>query len=133
MARMFKRLIFILVMGFSFWGLFAQPRTTFKSVDVNEFAKAVADTAYVVLDVRTPGEYAEGHIKGTDYNIDVLDGGFTKAALAVLPKDRSVALYCRSGNRSKSAARILAEQGYKVLELDSGFRGWASAGKPIEK
>ena len=118
-------------MGFSFFGLFAQAQK-FKTVDVAEFAKAVADTSYVVMDVRTPAEHAEGHIPGTHFNIDVLEDSYTETALKTLPKDKPVALYCRSGNRSKNAARILADNGYQVLELGTGFRGWTAAGKKIE-
>ena len=127
-----KRLLFTLIMGFSFWSLFGQTNK-FKTVDVAEFAKAVADTSYVVLDVRTPAEYTEGHIPGTHFNIDVLEDNYTEIALKNLPKDKPVALYCRSGNRSKNAARILAENGYEVVELGSGFRGWVAAGNKIEK
>ena len=119
-------------MSFSFFGLFGQTGK-FKTVGVTEFAKAVADTSYVVLDVRTPAEHAEGHIPGTHFNIDVLKDSYTDTALKTLPKDKPVALYCRSGNRSKNAARILAEKGYQVLELGTGFRGWVSAGKDITK
>ena len=127
-----KRLLLTIVMGFSFWGLFGQANK-FMTVDVAEFAKAVADTSYVVLDVRTPAEHAEGFIPGTHFNIDVLEGNYTELALKTLPKDKPVALYCRSGNRSKNAARILAEKGYEVVELGSGFRGWVAAGNKIEK
>ena len=127
-----KRIILTIIMGFSFFGLFGQTNK-FKTVDVAEFAKAVADTSYVVLDVRTQAEHAEGHIPGTQFNIDVLEDSYTETALKTLPKDKPVALYCRSGNRSKNAARILAEKGYEVLELGSGFRGWVSAGKKTTK
>ena len=127
-----KRLLFTLIMGFSFWGLFGQTNK-FKTVDVAEFAKAVADTSYVVLDVRTPAEYTEGHIPGTHFNIDVLEDNYTEIALKNLPKDKPVALYCRSGNRSKNAARILAENGYQVVELGTGFRGWVAAGNKTVK
>jgi len=126
-----KRIILTLIMGFSLFDLFAQAQK-FKTVDVAEFAEAVADTSYVVLDVRTPAEYAEGHIPGTHFNIDVLEDNYTETALKTLPKDKPVALYCRSGNRSKNAARILAENGYQVLELGTGFRGWPAAGKKVE-
>ena len=126
-----KRIILTIIMGFSFFGLFGQTGK-FRTVDVAEFAKAVADTSYVVLDVRTPAEHAAGHIPGTHFNIDVLEDDYTEAALKVLPKDKPVALYCRSGNRSKNAARILAEHGYRVLELGTGFRGWAEAGNKVE-
>ena len=127
-----KRLLFTLIMGFSFFGLFGQTNK-FKTVDVAEFAKAVADTSYVVLDVRTPAEYTEGHIPGTHFNIDVLEDNYTEIALKNLPKDKPVALYCRSGNRSKNAARILAENGYQVVELGTGFRGWVAAGNKTVK
>ena len=119
-------------MSFSFFGLLGQT-DKFKTVDVAEFAKAVADTSYVVLDVRTPAEHAEGYISGTHFNIDVLGEDYAEIALKILPKDKHVALYCRSGNRSKNAARILAENGYDVLELGTGFRGWVAAGKKIVK
>ncbi len=130
---MIRKFLITFVMAFTFSGLFGQPVLTFRSVDVNTFEKAVGDTAYVVLDVRTQAEYDEGHIPGTDLNIDVLDDGFKQEALARIPKDKHVALYCRSGNRSKTAARILSENGYKVVELSTGFKGWAAADRPIEK
>ena len=117
-------------MGFSFFGLFGQTNK-FKTVDVNEFEKFIADTAVILLDVRTAAEHAEGFIPGTHFNIDVLERTYTKTAVDSLPKDRPVALYCRSGNRSKNAARILAEKGYEVVELGTGFRGWVAAGKEV--
>ena len=125
-----KRLIFTLIMGFSFFGLFGQTNN-FKIVDANEFAKYIQDKNVNVLDVRTPAEHAEGYIPGTDFNIDVLEDSYTKIATEKLPKDKPVALYCRSGNRSKKAAKILADKGYEVLELGTGFRGWVSAGKKV--
>ena len=124
-----RRLFISIGAVLSFFGVSCQAQEAFRSVDVAEFELAVADESYVVLDVRTPEEHAEGHISGTDFNINVLDEGFTTEALAVLPKDRSVALYCRSGNRSKRAAKILAENGYDVVELATGFNGWVAAGK----
>jgi|SRR5574344_174303 rhodanese-related sulfurtransferase len=98
----------------------------FRSVDADTFAKEVSDTTVVRLDVRTPEEYAEGHIEKA-INIDVLSQDFESKALSALPKDKTIALYCRSGNRSKRAANILADKGYKVIELSTGYRGWVSA------
>lgn len=125
-----KRILSTLIMGFSFFGLFGQTKN-FKSINEKEFAEYIKNTDAILLDVRLPQEYAEGHIPGTDFNIDVLDDDFTKVALQTLPKDKPVALYCRSGNRSKTAARILAENGYEVIELGTGFRAWESAGYEI--
>ena len=118
-----KRLLLTIVMGFSFWGLFGQTNK-FKTVDVAEFAKAVADTSYVVLDVRTPAEHAEGFIPRTHFNIDVLEGNYTELALKTLPKDKPVALYCRSGNRSKQASQILADLGYTNIKEFGGIIDW---------
>ena len=120
-------------MGFSFFGIFGQTNK-FKTVDAKEFATFIKDTSKVtVLDVRTAAEHAEGYIPGTHFNIDVLESTYTKIAIDTLPEDKPVALYCRSGNRSKNAARILAEHGYQVVELGTGFRGWVAAGKEINK
>ena len=128
-----KRLSLTLIMGFSFLSLFGQTNK-FRTVDVKEFASIIKDTTKVtVLDVRTPAEHAEGHIPGTHFNIDVLEDSYTKLATEKISKDKPVALYCRSGNRSKNAARILAEKGYEVVELGTGFRGWSAAGKKTVK
>lgn len=126
-----KRAFITFLMSFSLFGLFGQTKHTFSSVSVAEFEKSVSDTSYVVLDVRTAEEHSQGYITGTDFNIDVLDKGFEKDALKLLPKGKGVALYCRSGNRSKNAAKILSENGYKVIELAPGIRGWMAAGKPV--
>ena len=125
-----KRIILTLIMGFSLFGLFGQTND-FKIVDANEFAKYIQDKNVTVLDVRTPAEHAEGYIPGTDFNIDVLEDSYSKIATEKLPKDKPVALYCRSGNRSKKAARILVDKGYEVVELGTGFRGWIAAGKKV--
>lgn len=77
-------------------------------------------------------EYSEGHILGT-ININVLDDSFAAMADSTLQKDKPVALYCRSGKRSKKAAAILSEKGYKVYELDKGFNAWQEAGEKVEK
>lgn len=128
-----KKVIFALIMSFSFFGLFGQNKTQFKSVNVDTFAKFIDSQDVVILDVRTAAEYVEGHIPGTDFNIDVLKDDFTKQALEKLPEGKPVALYCRSGNRSKTAARILASKGYEVVELASGFRGWDASGRKVSK
>lgn len=128
-----KRILLTLIMGFSFFGLFGQTNN-FKTVDVKEFADFIKDTTKVtVVDVRMPVEHEEGHIPGTHFNIDVLEDTYTKIATETLPKDKPVALYCRSGNRSKKAARILAENGYEVVELGTGFLGWFDAGRKVVK
>ena len=102
----------------------------FESLDAEAFEKAISDTSVVRLDVRSIDEYASGHIAKA-INIDVMKDDFKTKATSLLPKDKTIALYCRSGRRSKKAAGILVENGYKVIELNSGISGWINAQKEI--
>ena len=102
----------------------------FESLNVEAFEKAISDTSVVRLDVRSIDEYASGHIAKA-INIDVMKDDFKTKATSLLPKDKTIALYCRSGRRSKKAAGILVENGYKVIELNSGISGWINAQKEI--
>ena len=101
-------------------------------MNVAEFDSLIQNEDIQRLDVRTLAEYSEGHITKT-ININVMDDSFASMADSLLQKDKPVAVYCRSGNRSKKAAAILSEKGYKVFELDKGFNSWQEAGKEIEK
>ena len=76
-----------------------------------------------LVDVRTPEEFAEGHIPDA-LNINVMDENFIDLAISSLDRKRAVAVYCRSGRRSKTAAGELAKEGFKVVELEGGFLGW---------
>ena len=111
-------------MSLSFFSLFAQGGKNFKTVGVDEFEKYISDAKVCVLDVRTPAEHLQGYIPGTDYNIDVLESSFTAQALAKLPKGRPVALYCRSGNRSKQASGKLVKLGYTNIVEFGGINSW---------
>ena len=102
----------------------------FESLDVEAFEKVISDTSVVRLDVRSIDEYASGHIAKA-INIDVMKDDFKTKATSLLPKDKTIALYCRSGRRSKKAAGILVENGYNVIELNSGISGWINAQKEI--
>lgn len=120
--------------SFLFWGLTfflvtacsSNEKHGFKSVAVQEFANIISDTTTVILvDVRTAEEYGSGHIENA-LNIDVKQDDFEKNAINMLPKDKTIAVYCRSGRRSKKAAEILSQNGYNVIELDSGYTGWTN-------
>lgn len=109
-----------------------QQKGDFKSLSVDDFESLIRDTGVQRLDVRTLAEYSEGHIPGA-MNINVLDDSFAAIADSTLQKDKPVALYCRSGKRSKKAAAILSKQGYKIYDLDKGFDAWQKEGKEINK
>jgi len=126
-----KRIIIIFVSLVMALGLYGQEGKAFRSLSATEFEKALKDTSVVLVDVRTSEEHSAGFIAGTRFNIDVLKDSFEKTACGILPKDRVIAVYCRSGHRSKAAAGILAKNGYRVMELESGFNGWKAAGKPV--
>ena len=82
--------------------------------------------------MRTVAEYSDGHIPGS-YNIHVLDENFSANADEVLDKEEPVAVYCKSGRRSRNAARILSKKGFKVYNLDKGFEDWKEHGKDIAR
>ena len=94
----------------------------FKSVDTQRFASVISNPEVQLVDVRTAEEYAEGHIVGA-INIDVQSPDFAEK-ISVLDKNRKVAVYCRSGRRSKMAAEQLTAAGYKVIDLDGGIQSW---------
>ena len=86
----------------------------FENMEVKEFAELIADSIachtqtfrsenVVILDVRKADEFAEGHIKGAIL-IDQFQSDFVEQAKAKLPKDKTIAIYCRSGRRSANAA-----------------------------
>ena len=82
--------------------------------------------------MRSREEYDDGHIASAAL-VDVNDSTFVEQAVAVLDKQRPVAVYCRSGRRSARAASLLANQGYQVTNLDGGVLAWQDAGKTLIK
>ena len=124
-----KLFIFISAILCNLLGCTAQQHK-FESLDAEAFEQVISDTSVVRLDVRSIDEYASGHIAKA-INIDVMKDDFKTKATSLLPKDKTIALYCRSGRRSKKAAGILVENGYKVVELNSGISGWINAQKEI--
>lgn len=85
-------------------------------------------TAHLLLDVRTPEEYADGHIAGS-INIPLAELG---NQLSLIPTDIPVVVYCRSGNRSAQAVTLLRDSGYtNVLDM-GGIVDWVNAGLPIQ-
>ncbi len=84
----------------------------------------------VVLDVRTPDEYAEGHLAGATL-LDFYDDDFADQ-LAQLDPDVPYLLYCRSGNRSGQTAEMMSELGFvDVADVDGGIVAWTEAGLPV--
>ena len=96
--------------------------------NVEQFGELIKDTTVVLLDVRTPQEFAQGCIEGA-LNIDVKDSLFIKNVQAAIPAGAKVAVYCRSGRRSMMAAEQMLEKGYVPVNLDGGILAWQEAAK----
>jgi rhodanese-related sulfurtransferase len=109
---------------------FAQAK--FKNIGVDQFDKLRQQTNTVVLDVRTPKEFATGHIPGA-VNIDWNAADFGKK-VAALDKSKTYLVQCAIGGRSaKAADKMAALQFSSVYNLEGGIKAWEKAGKPVEK
>ncbi len=102
------------------------------TVSPAEAAATIADPPadLVILDVRTPDEFASGHVDGA-VMIDFYEPDFA-AELAALPRDVPYVLYCRSGNRSGQTLSLMSELGFtSVEEIGGGVVAWQDAGLPL--
>ncbi len=111
----------------------AQSTPSVSDLSTTDFQKKLAtDNKAIVLDVRTPQEYANGHLQNAA-TINFFDTDF-KEKVNKLDKTKPVYVYCAVGGRSAKAAKILQESGFKTIyNLLGGFNGWAAAGLPSVK
>ena len=87
--------------------------------------QALVKKGYTIIDVRTPEEYAEGHIQGA-LNINVKSEAFV-TEIENLSKSDTLLVYCRSGRRSLYAAQVMVSFGFqKIYDLEGGFLNWES-------
>lgn len=109
----------------------AQQQTK-KIVNPSEFKKLIAKKEGILLDVRTLYEFESGHIKDAE-QLNYYSFSF-KENLLLLPKDKPIYLYCRTGYRSGKTAEILKANGYEnVYNLQYGLKDWELKGFPISK
>ncbi|MCW5899132.1 MAG: rhodanese-like domain-containing protein [Flavobacteriales bacterium] len=103
-----------------------------RDLNVEEFGRALLADHVQLVDVRTPGEYAAGHLKGAklmDWN-----GGQFQKEMTKLDKDKPVLLYCGSGRRSDAALQELEKAGYRdVKHLVGGIQAWTQGGRPVAR
>lgn len=125
-------MFFVCVFLFGLMACSSKPKDKFTNLSADEFEKLIENDNVQRLDVRTVAEYSEGHIPGS-ININIFDDKFSAAADEILDKSRPVAVYCKSGRRSRNAARLLVKKGYTVYNLDKGILNWIDLGKDIEK
>jgi rhodanese-related sulfurtransferase len=95
--------------------------------DVNDMLRS--DGQRIIIDVRTPEEFAEGHIEGAEL-IDFYRQDFADE-LAKLDPDQPYVIYCRSGNRSGQTGEIMAGLGFTdVVDVEGGIVNWQANGLP---
>ncbi len=84
----------------------------------------------IVVDIRTPEEFAKGHIKKA-INVNMNDKSFAKK-LTKLDRTKTYLMHCRSGGRSTASLPVWNRLGFKnVLHLSRGTLGWVKAGQPL--
>ena len=98
------------------------------SISVEEVYEIINNNQdYIILDVRTPEEFKEGHIEGAILiPVSELEG-----RLDELPKDKPIITYCKSGGRSGNAAEILVENGFRKVYDMGGILDWQEEGYPV--
>lgn len=104
----------------------------FQDINVEKAQQMIQEEDPLIIDVRTPDEFASGHIEGAQL-LDFYSGDFEEG-LEKLPKDDTILVYCHSGNRSGKTMARMKELGFeKVYNLEGGMSSWKRTGKPVEK
>jgi len=86
---------------------------------------------FVIIDVRTPEEFADGHLDNA-LNINLNSGTFS-TDISKLDKNKTYLIYCRSGNRSAKAASIMGNLGFREVNDMGGIIDWTAEGFPVVK
>ena len=102
------------------------------TISVDEFEKKLSEKDIQLIDVRTPEEFNQGHLKGA-LNYDINSNRF-QSQISKLSKNKIVLVYCLSGGRSAAASELLVTQGFKeVYNMQGGIMKWNAANKPLDK
>ena len=102
------------------------------AIPPKEFSEKSRAENTILLDVRTPKEYAAGHLKGAQL-VNIFDDNFGEQ-IAKLDSSKTVYVYCASGGRSGEAQEIMLKSGFKnVVNLEGGIEAWKKAGLPVEQ
>ncbi|MFI5339494.1 MAG: rhodanese-like domain-containing protein [Candidatus Methylomirabilales bacterium] len=108
--------------------------TRFTEVTVDQarelIQKHAGNAEFVILDVRTPEEFAEGHLPGA-VNVNLMAPDFERG-LGVLDRGKTYLVYCRTGNRSAKAVQAMQRLGFRsVHHMFEGIVGWQKKGFPL--
>lgn len=136
MLRMMKRILaisaIILLVSTMAFSQTEDSKPFIKTVNAQTFKELVDAGKGIILDVRTPQEVASGYISGAS-TINYYDEDFV-AKINLIPKNKEIYVYCKSGGRSSEAAKLLLKNGFtRVYNLQGGIMGWQSSNFPIIK
>ncbi len=99
------------------------------NLDVHTVAQLRERPDVVIIDVREPYEYQEAHVPG----VTLIPMNTVPQRLDEIPRDKTVVIMCRSGNRSSRVVSFLREQGFtNVHNMEGGILAWSQAGYPVE-
>ena len=132
MIKTIYMIFFVCAFSMGLWACAGKQKAAYKDLNSAQFEELIKNENVQLLDVRTLAEYMEGHIPGS-LNINVQDKDFSSCIDDLLDNKKEVAVYCRSGRRSRTAADILVKKGFKVYNLDKGILNWMEEGREIEK
>jgi len=124
---------YLLLLFFSSFALqvIGQPRATV--LNANDFSDQITTKGIVLVDIRTPQEFQQGHIDGA-ININFYDRNFYADVQDKINKNAQLYIYCRSGNRTSQATTKLEKLGYlDINDLQGGIISWISSGKNLVK
>ncbi|RLD24371.1 MAG: hypothetical protein DRI54_06210 [Bacteroidetes bacterium] len=109
-------------------------QSTVVSLNTIEWHSKLQSDPGSIIDIRTPDEWRSGYIEDADF-ANIFDKDFiTQVNIIQEKKNKPLYIYCRSGNRSKEAMRVLSENGYThVYELNKGILDWQKEGYSITK
>ena len=116
-----KNLVCLFIM--IFFCVNCNSQVALNSITTKELKVLLSKENIQLMDVRTPEEIKEGTIQ-TAFFANYFDVDFEKVATAQLNKSKPVYLYCRSGNRSGRACKILKEKGFEVINVLGGYLQW---------
>jgi rhodanese-related sulfurtransferase len=125
-------IFFACAFSLGLWACTSKQKEEYKNLSSAQFEELIKNENVQLLDVRTLAEHMEGHIPGS-LNINVKDENFANCVDDLLDTHKEVAVYCRSGRRSRTAADILVKKGFKVYNLDKGILNWMEEGREIKK
>ena len=134
MIKTIYMIFFVCAFSLGLWACATgNKKAEYKNLTSAQFEELIKNPNVQLVDVRTLAEHMEGHIPGS-LHINVKDeANFPIAVDSLLNKDQEVAVYCRSGRRSRTAADILVKKGFKVYNLDKGIMNWMEEGRTVEQ